>query len=216
MSQRFFHANLPGRLTRCALAAMAVMSIVFIGACSSNQTEGAAKGAGTGAIAGAAGAMVGALVFGGDVGEAALRGAVVGGTSGAVVGGISGTEKDKREAEARAREQQKQLDALRKKLGDDAYEGAGQLVKCKHDIAMAYGETAAKSSNPDYAAAGLWLQALTLDDRGAVNDVEPMLQQIIQADREVADMDTALAALARGRGDLAAIRQQFGYPPTCE
>ena len=52
--------------------------------------EAVAVGVAGAAIAGAVGAMAGALVFGGNVGEAAARGAVVGGASGATVGAMSG------------------------------------------------------------------------------------------------------------------------------
>jgi len=74
---------------------------VSISGCASDSyaAKGAAKGAGTGAMAGAVGAAATALIFGGNVGEAAARGAVYGGTSGAVVGGLSGSEVDRQVAD---------------------------------------------------------------------------------------------------------------------
>jgi len=186
----------------------------LLAACTSNQTRGAAQGAGAGAIAGAAGAMVTALVFGGDVGEAAARGAVYGGTVGAVGGAMAGTSQDKREAEARKREEQKTLDALRKKIGDDAFDGAAQLVQCKHEVALAYGKTAARSANTEYAQAGLWVQALTLDDQGDADGTNAVISTMIANGYEDS-MDSATQELTATRSQLAEIRSYYGLPKSC-
>ena len=69
---------------------------IFLAACSTESTRGAADGAATGAVVGAVGGMVTALVFGGDVGDAAARGAVWGGSTGAVAGGMRGAEQARR------------------------------------------------------------------------------------------------------------------------
>ncbi len=77
-----------------------------VAGCSTESRQGAASGAVSGAAIGAVGGMVTALVFGGDVGDAAARGAVWGGSTGAVSGGIQGAKvADKnRAAEERKKE----------------------------------------------------------------------------------------------------------------
>jgi len=192
-----------------------MLGIVLATGCTANQQQGATRGATVGTVAGAAGAMMGALVFGGDVGDAALRGAVIGATSGAVAGTMSGSEKDRREAEAREKEYRKQLEALRKEIGDDAFEGSSQLVKCKHEIALAYGRTAAQSTNPDYAVAGLWLQALTHADQGDIAALDPVLATIVANDPGIGDMAAAEQELAAASGAIVDIRQRNGLPVAC-
>ena len=136
------------------IAFVLLLTLATVPSCSQRTVEGAGRGAATGAVAGAVGGMVSALVFGGNVGEAAARGAVWGGSTGATAGAISGAVADSNEKKA---QQAAELDALRKKLGDDAFQGLVALAQCKHEVAQGYGRTAAASDNPDYALAGLWL-----------------------------------------------------------
>jgi len=194
---------------------LTLLVLLTLTACTSNQTSGAATGAGMGAVAGAAGSMMTALVFGGDIGEAAARGAVYGGTVGAVGGAMAGTQQDKREAQQLAEQQEAELRKLRKKIGDDAFEGAGQLIKCKHDIAIAYGKTAAQSTTNAYAVAGLWLQALTLEDRGDPAGAEAMLPQITSADPRTGSVAEAASELETTLAEVQSIRTQNGLPATC-
>jgi len=183
--------------------------------CSQNQTSGAAKGATTGAIAGAAGSMMVALVFGGDVGEAAARGAVYGGTAGAVTGTISGTAKDNAEAEQLARERQKEIEKFREEIGSDAFAGVQALVQCKYEVAAAYGKTASRSANPDYALAGTWLQALTLQDQGNAEDATAILDEIITRDPRVSKQAEVLSALNAYQTSLETLRQELELPAKC-
>ena len=62
-----------------ATAAALTCFAMLANGCASDSyaAQGAAKGGSTGALAGAAGGMVTALIFGGNVGEAAARGAVL-------------------------------------------------------------------------------------------------------------------------------------------
>ena len=142
-----------------------VLAIVFalatLPGCSKQTVQRAGQGAATGAVVGAVGGMVSAMVFGGDVGDAAARGAVWGGSTGAAAGAMSGVMADSNQKKA---EQAAELEKLRKQLGDDAFNGLAALAECKHEVAQGYGSTSAKSGNPDYALAGLWLQVLAYAD----------------------------------------------------
>lgn len=198
----------PGQLTSLLLCA-----VVLISACTTNQQQGAAKGAGVGALAGAAGSMMTALVFGGNVGEAAARGAVYGASAGAVTGTIAGSSKDKAEAQQLAAAQQKELDKLRKQIGDDTYSGIQALVQCKHEVALAYGKTAAKSDK--YQLPGLWLQALTLEDQGNTIELDQLAPDIIRADSRIDSTDQAVQILKNYKQGLQQIRAQFDLPETC-
>ncbi|MEM6566939.1 MAG: hypothetical protein AAF957_00920, partial [Planctomycetota bacterium] len=166
----------------------------------------------------AAAGAVSALIFGGDVGEAAARGAVWSGTAGAVgaVGGaIAGTAADQMEAQQAQIEAQKELAALRARIGDDAFEGLGALAECKHEVALAYARTAARSANPAYAGAGAWLEALTYVDAGEPEKADAVYPVIVERDAET---DTVEDAAARTRDALETIRdfrEKEGLSRTC-
>jgi hypothetical protein len=195
------------------LISLLLCAVILVGACTTNQQQGAAKGAGVGALAGAAGSMMTALVFGGNVGEAAARGAVYGASAGAVGGAVAGSSKDKAEAQQLAAEQQKELDKLRKKIGDDTFSGIQALVQCKHEVALAYGKTAAKSDK--YKLSGLWLQALTLEDQGNMSELNQLAPEIISADSRIKSTEQAVQILKDYKQGLQQIRAQFDLPETC-
>jgi hypothetical protein len=130
------------------IAVPMIIAMMVFPACSKRSMQGAGQGAATGAVVGAVGGMVSALVFGGNVGEAAARGAVYAGATGAAAGAMSGAAADSNQKKA---QEAAELEALRKRLGDDAFQGLEALVQCKHEVAQGYGRTAAKSSNPDFA-----------------------------------------------------------------
>jgi len=117
------------RLKKILSSTIVWVLIVLIGgvmaACSSHTAKRAGEGAGMGAVVGAAGGMVSALVFGGNVGEAAARGAVWGGTTGAVAGGISGAQQE----QVKKVEQNKNVERLKKELGEDAFNGLAALTE---------------------------------------------------------------------------------------
>jgi len=188
---------------------------LLLSACTANQQQGASRGAGVGALAGAAGSMMTALVFGGNVGEAAARGAVFGASAGAVTGAVAGNSKDSKEAQQRRAEQEKQLQLLRKEIGDDAFEGVTALVQCKHEVAMAYGRTAEKSGKANYERAGLWLQALTLEDMGQETALQDLAPQIISADSRINSTETAIERLESYKESLRQIRAEFDLPERC-
>jgi hypothetical protein len=181
----------------------------------SYAAKGASKGAGTGAIAGAVGAAATALIFGGNVGEAAARGAVYGGTSGAVVGGMSGAEADRRVAEQEQAELERRVQQFREQIGADAFNGFVALAECKHEVALANAREAQKSRNSDFALAGLWVQALTEADRGQSEAATALLPAIVEHDREIRDTAVAQARLDEALGEIGEIRTRHDLAPSC-
>ena len=181
----------------------------------SYAAQGAAKGAGTGAMAGAVGAAATALIFGGNVGEAAARGAVYGGASGAVVGGISGAEADKRVAEQKRAEQERRVQEFRDEIGPDAFNGFVALAECKHEVALANAREAQKSKNRDFALAGLWVEVLTEADRKQTDAAAALLPDIVDKDREIGDTAVAQARLDEALGEIGEIRTQYDLPASC-
>jgi hypothetical protein len=180
--------------------------------CSQRSVQSAGQGAVTGAAVGAVGGMVSALVFGGDVGEAAARGAVWSGSTGATAGAMSGAmaESNQKKAQRTAK-----LEQLRKKLGDDASQGLAALVECKHDIAQGYGRTAAKSDNPDYALAGLWLQVLAYADNHQDDQAAALLPELVAKDSKLTSTSQAEAKLQGALQKLMDIRRQYSLPKSC-
>ena len=181
----------------------------------SHAAKGASKGASTGAIAGAVGAAATALIFGGNVGEAAARGAVYGGTSGAVVGGMSGAEADRRVAEQEQAEYERRVQQFREQIGTDAFNGFVALAECKHEIALANAREAQKSRNSDFALAGLWVEALTEADRGQGEAATAVLPAIAAQDRKTQDVASAQVRLDDALAQIGEIRARHDLAPSC-
>jgi hypothetical protein len=184
---------------------------IFIN-CSSQTAQRAGQGAATGAVVGAVGGMVSAMVFGGDVGDAAARGAVWGGSTGAAAGAMSGAVADSNQKKA---QQAAELEALRKRIGDDAFNGLAALAECKHEIAQGYGRTAAQSDNRDYALAGLWLQVLAFEDRGQKDQARALLPDIVAKDDKLSSESQAETTLQEAMQKLGDIRQEHKLPKRC-
>jgi hypothetical protein len=197
------------------LLAMAVMLLNSGCASDSHAAKGAAQGAGTGALAGAVGAAATALIFGGNVGEAAARGAVYGGTSGAVVGGISGAERDKQVAAQERAEYERRVQEFRDEIGTDAFNGFVALAECKHEVALANAREAQKSSNRDFALAGLWVEVLTEADRAQTDAATALLPAVVEKDREISDSTVAQARLDEALGEIGNIRTRYDLPASC-
>jgi hypothetical protein len=188
-----------------------VTMMIFI-ACSQQSMQRAGQGAATGAVVGAVGGMVTALVFGGSVGEAAARGAVYGGSTGATAGAISGAVADSNQKKA---QQAAELEALRNRLGDDAFNGLVALVECKHDIAHGYGRTAAKSDNADFALAGLWLQVITYADNRQEDQARAMFPDLVEKDSKLASESQAETKMQAALQKLMDVRQEYKLPREC-
>lgn len=192
-------------------------AITVITGCASDSyaARGAGEGAATGAVAGAVGGMVTALVFGGNIAEAGARGAVYGGTSGAVVGGMSGSKIDKAVAEQDRAEREAALERLQNRIGPDAYNGVVALAECKHEVAIANAREAAKSRNPDYGLAGVWLVALTEADRKNEQEARAMFPEIIRLDRDIKTEADAEARMRQALQKLGDIRTEYDMPAVC-
>jgi hypothetical protein len=190
---------------------------VQISGCASDSyaAEGAAKGAGTGALAGAVGGMATALIFGGNVGEAAARGAVYGGASGAVVGGMSGASVDKQVAAQEQAERDKKIAKFRDEIGADAYNGFVALAECKHDIAIANAREARKSRNRDYSLAGLWIEVLTEADRQNPDAASELFPELVSSDKAIKTDGDAQLRTDKALQQLGDIRVEYDLPKDC-
>jgi len=200
----------------CVVVATSVMLCVSGCASDSYAAKGASKGAGTGAVAGAVGAAATALIFGGNVGEAAARGAVYGGTSGAVVGGMSGAEADRQVAAQEQADYERRVQEFRDQIGTDAFNGFVALAECKHEIALANAREAQKSRNRDFALAGLWVEALTEADRGQAEAATAMLPAIVDQDGDIKEVAGAQARLDEALTGIGEIRRRYDLPVSCE
>lgn len=199
-----------------ACAALAVAQLVSAGcARDSYAAKGAAQGATGGALAGAAGGMMTALIFGGNVAEAGARGAVYGGTVGAVSGGVAGAQRDKQVAAREQAQREREIAEFKAKVGTDAFNGVVALAECKHAIALANAAEARKSSNRDFALAGLWLETLTEADRNDAAAARERFPQLIEKDRELKTDADAESRLAEALEGIREVRAENGLPATC-
>lgn len=194
------------------LSTAVILTLMMFPACSQQSMQRAGQGAVTGAAVGAVGGIVSALVFGGDVGDAAARGAVWGGSTGAASGAISGTVADSNQKKA---QQATELEALRKKLGDDTFQGLVTLAECKHEVALRYGRKATASNNPDYALAGLWLQTLVYADSGQIDQARTMFSQLMDKDDNITAESQAESELETAHKQLVEIRKEYNLVAKC-
>ncbi len=197
---------------------LALTTAMLINACASDSaaSRGAAQGAKTGAISGAVGSMVGALVFGGDIVDAGLRGAVYGGAAGATAGAMIGSSQDKAAEERRQAAQRDKAAELRKELGDDAFNGVVALAECKYPVAMVNAEVAQQSEKKDFRLAGLWVETLVLADQRRESEARERLPQIVKEDRKLKSNEQAEAMMRDALTELGKIRRENGLPAICE
>jgi len=190
---------------------------VQISGCATDSyaAKGAGKGATTGALAGAVGGMATALIFGGNVGEAAARGAVYGGASGAVVGGMSGASVDKQVAAQDQADRDKKIAEFRDEIGADAFNGFVALAECKHDIAIANAREARKSRNRDHALAGLWIQILSEADRENPDAASELFPELVSSDKHVKTVGDAESRTGDALLQLGEIRVEYDLPKDC-
>ena len=190
---------------------IAILCLVSLTACSTHSAKRAGEGAAMGTVVGAAGGMVSALIFGGNVGEAAARGAVWGGTTGAVAGGISGAQQD----QMKKAQQDKAIEKLKADLGDDAFNGLVALTECKHEVALGYARTAARSENKDHALAGLWIEILTYADSRQEDKARALFPDLITNDTEIRSESQAEETMRKALQRLMDIRGEYNLPKTC-
>jgi len=198
-------------ISRLVLWTLILLIAVSLTACSSHSAKRAGEGAAMGAVVGAAGGMVSALIFGGNVGEAAARGAVWGGTTGAVAGGISGAQQD----QMKKTQQDKAIEKLKADLGDDAFNGLVALTDCKHEVALGYARTAAKSADKNYALAGLWLEVLTYADQKEEDKARQLFPDLVAKDSKISVEAQAEETMRKALHRLMDIRGEYNLPKTC-
>ncbi len=200
-----------------------LLSLVLIGiamqvsgcATDSYAAKGAAQGASTGALAGAVGGMATALIFGGNVGEAAARGAVYSGASGAVVGGMAGANVDRRIAAQEQAERDKKIAEFRDEIGIDAFNGFVALAECKHDVAVANAREARKSRNRDHALAGLWIEILAEADREDPGAASELFPELVSSDKQIKTVSDAESRTESALGEVKEIRAEYDLPEDC-
>jgi len=112
-------------------------------------------------------------------------------------------------------QQAAELEALKKRLGDDAFNGLAALVECKHEVAQGYGRTAAKSNNPDFALAGLWLQVITFADSGQEDQARGLLPDLVEKDSKLSSVSQAETEMQTAQQKLMDIRQEYKLPREC-
>ncbi len=198
-------------ILRLILWILILLIAVSLTACSTHSAKRAGEGAAMGAVVGAAGGMVSALIFGGNVGEAAARGAVWGGTTGAVSGGISGAQQDQMEKA----QQDKTIEKLKADLGEDAFNGLVALTDCKHEVALGYARTAARSENKDHALAGLWLEILAYADQKKEDKARQLFPNLIAKDSKISVEAQAEETMRKAMQRLMDIRGEYNLPKTC-
>ena len=204
-------------LRRFAGVLVIITAALSSNGCASDSyaAKGASRGAGVGALSGAVGAAATALIFGGNVGEAAARGAVYGGSSGAVVGGISGAEADRQVAAQEQAEYERHVQQFREEIGNDAFNGFVALAECKYEIALANARESQKSRNRDFALAGLWVEVLTEADRGRTEAASAVLPAIVEQDRKISDAAAAQVRLDEALMQIGEIRRRHDLPASC-
>ncbi len=198
--------------TQKILKIVALLCITTMAACGTTAGQKAGEGAATGAIVGAIGGLVTGLVFGGNVADSAARGAVWGASTGAVAGAMSGAGKD----QVKKGNQSIELEKLKGRIGDDAFNGMKALAHCKHEVALAYSRTAAKSKNKDHALAGQWLEVITHADKGEENKARTLFPQLIATDPKVSTKAQTEATMRDTMQKLMTIRKEHNLSTTCE
>ena len=184
---------------------------VLLSACGEYAAKGAGTGATTGAVSGAVGGLVSALVFGGDAGEAMARGAVYGGAVGATAGAMGGAQVDNKVEQQR----QATAEALRTKIGDDAFNGLEALADCKHDVSLKQAELARQSDNPNFSLAGLWLEVLSYADQGNETRARELFPEVVAKDWNIKTEAEAEADMRETLNKLMDIREQYNLPRVC-
>jgi len=200
-------------LPRLAAVFIAAGAVIVSGC--EGAGEGAVKGAGAGAVAGAASGLVSALIWGGDPGEHMVRGAATGATIGAVGGAVQGSQQAKATKDRETAQQQRELELYRRDIGDDAFNGVVALAECKHDVAIANGNTAARSRNSNHALSGLWVTTLAYADRGDEEAARGMYPELIRWDRDIDSESRASEVVESTLLELQDVRSEYHLPRTC-
>lgn len=190
---------------------LALLISTLLSSCGEYAAKGAGTGATTGAVSGAVGGLVSALVFGGNAGDAMARGAVYGGAVGATAGAMGGAQVDKKVAQQR----EATAEALRARIGDDAFDGLQALADCNHDVSLKQAEQAQRSDNPNFSLAGLWLEVLSYSDQGNETKARSLFPEVVSKDWDIKTEAEAETTMRDTQNKLMDIREQYGKPRVC-
>ena len=136
-----------------------------------------------------------------------------GGSTGAAAGAMSGAMADSNQKNRSSRPPN--WKRLERRLGDDAFQGLEALVQCKHEVAQGYGRTAAKSNNPDFALAGLWLQVIAYADSRQEDQARTLFPDLVAKDNKLSSEAQAETEMEKSLQKLMDIRQEYNLPKSC-
>jgi hypothetical protein len=128
---------------------------------------------------------------------------------------MSGAMAEGNQKAQQAEKQNMELTELRRKLGEDAYNGLEALVNCKHEVAVAYGRTAAKSNNQDHALAGLWIEVLSYADSRQEEKARTLYPELVDEDDAISSESQAETKMRNAMQKLMQIRKQYDLPEVC-
>jgi hypothetical protein len=128
---------------------------------------------------------------------------------------MQGSQMDKAEKAKLEAQRQSQIQQLKLDIGEDAFNGLAALAECKHDVAIAYGRTAAKSGNKNHALAGLWMEVLAYGDRGDSDKARALFPDLVAKDAEITSEAQAQETMQKALHQLQDIRQEYKLPRTC-
>ena len=114
-------------------------------------------------------------------------------------------------------EQQRQAsaEALRGKIGDDAFDGLKALANCEHEVSLKQAELARQSENPNFSLAGLWLEVLSYADQGNEAKARELYPEIVTKDWDISSEAEAEATMRDTLNKLMDIREQYNLPRVC-
>jgi hypothetical protein len=203
--------NLDPNRKAVGIGLLVIVCMVVHLACSKTSREMAGKGAATGALAGSVGGLVSSLIFGGNPAEAAARGAVWGASTGAVTGAVVGSEMDR----AQKAQRDKEIEQLKREIGEDAFNGLADLAECNHSSALNHAKKAEAQENRDYALAGLWLEILIYADRREESRARALFPELMVRDSHISSETQAEDTMRRTLQQLMDIREAFNLPRVC-
>ena len=128
---------------------------------------------------------------------------------------MGGAQMDKAEKAKVEAQREAQIQQLKVNIGEDAFNGLEALAECKHEIAAAYGRTAAKSGNKNHALAGLWMEVLAYADGGEEDKARALFPDLIANDAEIKSESQAEQTMRKALQKLMDIRQEYKLPRTC-
>ena len=88
-------------------------------------------------------------------------------------------------------------------------------TECKHEVALGYARTAAKSNNKNHALAGLWIETLAYADSRQENKARTLYPDLITNDPEIGTESQAEETMRKALQDLMDIREKYNLPRTC-